>query len=119
MGDEVREGRTADASMSAPSQTWSEDRERSAFKFNDQGHDEGLAGLLRDLAHQGAHLAEQQTKLVTAEMRSAASDLKESVAALVGAAVVGIAGLGVLLMSVAFLLGTAMPLWAATMIVAV
>jgi hypothetical protein len=35
-----------------------------------------------------------------------------------GAAVVAIAGLGVLLMGVSFLLARAMPLWAATLIVA-
>lgn len=117
MGDMTREGRTADVSMGAADAR--DTRDRSAFNFEHRNDDESLPGLLRDLAHQGSHLAEQQTKLVGAEVHGAVTDLKESVAAMAGAAVVGIAGLGVLLMGIAFLLGTAMPLWVATLIVAV
>jgi hypothetical protein len=58
-------------------------------------------------------------ELVEAEVRSGVTDVKESAGAMAGAAALGIAGVGVLLMSIAFLLGRAMPLWAATMIVAV
>lgn len=81
--------------------------------------EQSLPDLLRELAHQGSHLAEQQTRLVEAEVRSAVTNLEESIGAMAGAGVVGIAGLGVLLMGISFLLGTVMPLWLATMIVAV
>ena len=57
-------------------------------------------------------------KLVEAEVRSGISDLKESAGAMAGAAVLGIAGLGVLLMGISFLVAQVMPLWLATLIVA-
>ena len=46
------------------------------------------------------------------------AELAAAGAALGGAGVVAIAGLGVLLMVLSFLLATALPLWAATLIVA-
>ena len=92
--------------------------ERSAFNFGDEKSDESIPALLRRLADQGSHLAQQQAKLVEAEVRSSVNDLKEAAGAMAGAAVVGIAGLGVLLMGVAFLLGEVMELWLATLIVA-
>jgi hypothetical protein len=93
--------------------------ETSAFNFRQRADGEGIAELLRDLTEQGSHLAQQQAHLVEAEVHAAIGDLKESIAAMAGAAVVAIAGLGVLLMAVSFLLGTAMPLWLGTLIVAV
>jgi hypothetical protein len=91
---------------------------RSAFSFNGHQDRESIAELIGDLAQQGGHLAQQQQKLVQAEVRSAVRDLEESIAAMAGAAVVGIAGLGVLLMAASFLLGSVMPLWLGTLIVA-
>ncbi len=67
----------------------------------------GVVDLLRTLTEQGAHLASQQVALVQAEMRESVNDLKAGITALVGAAVVGIAGLGVLLMALGTLLGDA------------
>jgi hypothetical protein len=93
--------------------------ERSAFNFRPPREDESLAELVRRLAEQGSHLAEQQMKLVEAEVRSGIDDLKQSAGAMAGAAVLGLAGIGVVLMGVAFLLGQAMPLWLATLIVGV
>ena len=122
MGDSTsRDGPMAGARMRAPDETKSGGHgDSSAFHFTKSHHDEkGLPDLLRDLAHQGSHLAEQQTKLVEAEVRAATTDLKESLGAMAGAGVVGIAGLGVLLMGIAYLLAEAMPLWAATLLVAV
>ncbi len=62
---------------------------------------------MKQLATQGSHLAEQQLKLVKAEIRESTAEMKTAVGGLVGAAVVGMAGLGVLLMGLAFLLGQA------------
>ena len=68
---------------------------------------ENVVDLLRQLATQGSHLAEQQLSLIKAEMRQATTELKAAVGAMAGAAVVGIAGLGVVLMGLAYLLGDA------------
>lgn len=68
---------------------------------------DNIVDLVRQLAGQGSHLAEQQLSLVKAEIREATSDLKAAIGGMVGAAVVGIAGLGVVLMGLAFLLGQA------------
>lgn len=120
----VRGGHPADASMRDPqSDMRHPEGEASAFKFRERheatGEDKGIADLLRDLTHQGSHLADQQMRLVQAEIRTGLEDIKEGVAAMAGAAVVGIAALGVFLMSISFLLGSAMPLWLGTLIVAV
>lgn len=64
-----------------------------------------LLDLVRQLAQQGSHLAEQQLKLVQAEVRETGDDLKVAISGILGAAVVGISGLGVLLMGLAYLLG--------------
>ncbi|MGI8705451.1 MAG: phage holin family protein [Sphingomicrobium sp.] len=92
--------------------------DKTAFNFDKQTGDESIPELLRRLADQGSHLAQQQAKLVEAEVRSSVDDLKQSAGAMAGAAVLGIAGLGVLLMGLAFLLGEVMELWLATLIVA-
>jgi len=68
---------------------------------------DNIVDLIRQLAGQGSHLAEQQLSLVKAEIREATGDLKAGIGALVGAAVVGMAGLGVTLMGIAYLLGQA------------
>jgi len=66
-----------------------------------------IVDLITRLTQQGAHLAQEQVSLVQAEMREGVNDIKEAVAALLGAAVVGIAALGVLLMGAGYLLGDA------------
>jgi uncharacterized membrane protein YuzA (DUF378 family) len=71
------------------------------------GSSDNLVDLVRQLTSQGAHLAEQQLNLIKAEVREAGDNLKTAVTSMIGAAVFGIAGLGVLLMGVAYLLGQA------------
>jgi hypothetical protein len=66
--------------------------EGSAFNFSTGQDNESIPELLRELVQQGGHLAEQQTKLVQAEVRSAVGDLTGAVGAMAGAAVVAIAG---------------------------
>jgi hypothetical protein len=85
-----------------------------------RGSQDNLVDLVRQLTSQGTHLAEQQLQLILAEVRETTTDLKVAVAAMIGAAVVGIAGLGVLLMGLAYLLGDAIDdLGLATLIVGV
>lgn len=69
--------------------------------------DDNLVDLIGKLTSQSAHLAQEQVALVQAEMREAASDIKQAIAGLLGAAVLGIAGLGVTLMGIAYLIGDA------------
>lgn len=68
---------------------------------------DNLVDLIRQLTSQGAHLAEQQLNLIKAEVREAADAVKLAVTGMIGAVVFGVAGLGVLLMGLAFLLGQA------------
>lgn len=68
---------------------------------------DNIVDLLRDLVNQGTHLADQQLSLIKAEVRESAADIKTAIGGLLGAAVVGIAGLGVLLMGLAYLLAGA------------
>ena len=68
---------------------------------------DNIVDLLRDLVNQGTHLADQQLSLIKAEVRESAADIKTAIGGLLGAAVVGIAGLGVLLMGVAYVLAGA------------
>lgn len=85
-----------------------------------EGHDTNVVDLLGKLTRQGAHLAEEQVSLMKAEMREATTDVKESVGAMAGAAVVGIAGLGVTLMGLAYLVGDLIDnTWLGTLIVGV
>ncbi len=91
--------------------------ERSTLTPEASGGD-NIVDLLRDLVGQGTHLADQQLSLIKAEVRESATDVKAAVGGLVGAAVVGIAGLGVVLMGLAYLLGDAIDnLGLATLIV--
>lgn len=90
---------------------------RSAFGFEQSERRESIPDLLRQLTEQGAHLAQQQASLVQAEVRSGVTDIKEAAGAMAGAAVLGLAGLGVTLMGVAYLLAEAVDLWLATLIV--
>ena len=80
--------------------------ERSGPASDSAGSD-NIVDLLRDLVGQGTHLADQQLSLIKAEVRESAADMKTAVSGFVGAAVVGIAGLGVVLMGAAYLLGDA------------
>lgn len=96
------------------------DREKSAFDFNERrAEDESIGTLLGRLADQGAHLAEKQAELVRAELRTSVADMKEAAGAMAGAAVLGIAGLGVTLMGIGYLIGTALGMWLGTLIVGV
>ena len=82
------------------------------------GGGDNVVDLLKQLAGQGSQLAEQQLALIKAEIRESTADLKTAVGAMAAAAVVGIAGLGVVLMGVAYLLGDAIDnLGLATLIV--
>ena len=82
--------------------------------------DDNIVDLLRQLAGQGSHLAEQQLSLVKAEIREATTDIKAAAGSMAGAAVVGIAGLGVVLMGLAYLLADAIDnLGLATLIVGI
>lgn len=82
--------------------------------------DDNPVDLVRQLTQQGAHLAQEQVHLMQAEVREAVTDVKQAVGAMLGAAVVGIAGLGVTLMALAYLLGDAIDdLGLATLIVGV
>ncbi|GAY24142.1 MULTISPECIES: phage holin family protein [Sphingobium] len=84
------------------------------------GRDEDIASLLRALMGQGTHLAEQQIALLKAEVRESATSVKLAVGSVAVAAVVGIAGLGVLLMGLAYLLADAIDhLGFATLIVGI
>lgn len=71
------------------------------------GSGDNVVDLLKQLAGQGSHLAEQQLALIKAEIRESTADLKTAIGAMAGAAVVGLAGLGVFLMGIAYLLADA------------
>lgn len=82
------------------------------------GAGDNVVDLLKELAGQGSHLAEQQLALIKAEIRESTADLKAAAGATAGAAVVGLAGLGVVLMGLAYLLADAIEdLGLATLIV--
>jgi hypothetical protein len=72
------------------------------------GEDRSIVDLFGQLTQQGAHLAGAQVSLMQAEVREAAQEVKAAVAAMAAAAVFGIAGLGVLLMGVAYYVGDAL-----------
>src|SRR4051812_45792645 len=92
---------------------------KSAFTFGERQEADSIPDLLKQLADQSGHLAQQQLDLIQAEVKASVADLGQAIGAMAGAAVVAVAGLGVLLMGCAFLLGQFMDLWLATMIVAV
>ncbi|MDQ3080428.1 MAG: phage holin family protein [Pseudomonadota bacterium] len=71
------------------------------------GGGDNIVDLLRELVGQGTHLADQQLSLMKAEVRESAADIKTAVGGMLGAAVVGISGLGVVLMGIAYLLADA------------
>ena len=83
------------------------------------GDDSNVIDLVKRLTDQGAHLAQQQAALIQTEVQTSIDDLKMAIGSMAGAAVVGIAGLGVILMGVAYLLDTFMKQWMATLIVGV
>ena len=70
--------------------------------------DPNIVDLVGRLTQQGAHLAQEQISLMQAEVREAAQDVKIAVSAMAAAAVFGIAGLGVLLMGIAYFIGDAL-----------
>ena len=67
-----------------------------------------IPALLRDLTEESAHLAKQQVNLFQAEMKQSVNDIKLAIAAMAGASIVGIAGLGVVLMGLGHLLDEAL-----------
>jgi hypothetical protein len=71
------------------------------------GNSDNVVDLMKQLAMQGSHLAEQQLALIKAEVRESTTEMKTAAGSMAGAAVVGLSGLGVTLMGVAFLLGNA------------
>ena len=79
---------------------------------------DNVISLIRQLTEQAAQLAQQQAELIRAEVSESVNGLKLGVASMAGAAVVAIAGLGVLLMGLAYALAEVIDLWAATLIVA-
>jgi hypothetical protein len=79
----------------------------TAQPASEHGTNDNLLDLVRQLTSQGSHLAEQQLALIKAEVRGSANDVKVAVGGMLGAAVVGIAGLGVVLMGLAYLLADA------------
>lgn len=72
------------------------------------GGDHNIVDLVGRLTQQGAHLAREQVSLMQAEVREASNDIKAAVGAIAAAAVFGIAGLGVLLMGIAYYVGAAL-----------
>ena len=94
--------------------------ERSSAPGIAPASSDNVLDLLKELAGQGSHLAEQQLALIKAEIRESTAELKAAIGAMAGAAVVGLAGLGVVLMGIAYLLGDALDnLGLATLIVGV
>jgi hypothetical protein len=87
--------------------TLGEQPQQAASSARGEPGSENLVDLVRQLTQQGSHLAEQQLALIKAEIRESADDVKAGLGSMVGAAVFGIAGLGVLLMGIAYLLGDA------------
>lgn len=77
----------------------------SSAQANDEGGN--IVDLVGKMTRQGAHLAQQQVALMQAELRESVTDVKAAAAAYAGAAVVGLAGLGVTLMGLGYLLGDA------------
>jgi hypothetical protein len=71
------------------------------------GEGDNVVDLLKQLVGQGSHLAEQQLALIKAEIRESTADVKAAVGAMAGAAIVGLSGLGVVLMGLAYLLADA------------
>lgn len=70
--------------------------------------DHNVVDLVGRLTQQGAHLAKEQVSLMQAEVREATQEIKTAVGAMAGAVVFGVAGLGVLLMGFAYLVGQAL-----------
>jgi uncharacterized membrane protein YqjE len=94
------------------------DQTTRTVTHNSSGGGDNIVDLVKQLATQGSHLAEQQLTLVKAEIRESTGDLKTAIGSMLGAAVVGISGLGVTLMALAYLLGDAIDnLGLATLIV--
>nr|WP_272916561.1 phage holin family protein [Tsuneonella aeria] len=63
--------------------------------------------MIGRLTSQGAHLAQEQVALMQAEVRESVTDIKQAIGAYAGAAVLGLAGLGVTLTGLGWWLGTA------------
>lgn len=71
------------------------------------GAGDNVVDLLGQLTSQGAHLAQEQVALMQAEVREGVTDIKQAIGAYAGAAVLGLAGLGVTLTGLGWWLGTA------------
>ena len=84
---------TPDRAMNPP-------RSRTAATGGDN-----VVDLLGKLTSQGAHLAQEQVALMQAEVREGVNDIKQAIGAYAGAAVLGLAGLGVTLTGLGWWLG--------------
>lgn len=69
------------------------------------GSNENVVDLLGRLTSQGAHLAQEQVALMQAEVREGVGEIKQAIGAYAGAAVLGLAGLGVNLTGLGWWLG--------------
>ena len=82
--------------------------DESLLSHEDKSHQgEGnMLDLVRDLIKQSTQLADQQLRLVKAEMRESVADVKVAVSALAVAVVGGIAGLTVILTGLSYALAS-------------
>lgn len=67
-----------------------------------------IVDLLGRLTSQGAHLAQEQVALIQAEVREGLSDIRQVIAAHAFAGIFGLAGLGITLTGLGWLLGDAL-----------
>ena len=80
-------------------------------KSYDEGREPGNANvvdLLGRLTSQGAHLAQEQIALIQAEVREGVADIRAAITAYASAVIAGLAGLGVTLTGLGWLLGDAL-----------
>lgn len=82
--------------------------------MNDQN---SMTALFRQLTEDTALLARKEINLAKAELKDGVEDVKVAAGSALLAAVVGMAGLGVTLMGLAYLLAESMDIWLATLIV--
>lgn len=76
-----------------------------------------MGALFQQLTDDTALLAKKEINLAKAELQEGFDDIKVAAGSVLFAAVVGMAGLGVTLMGLAYLLAETMDLWLATLIV--
>lgn len=82
--------------------------ERAADGIDRTPGGQTIVDLLGRLTSQGAHLAQEQVALVQAEVREGMSGIRQAIAAHAVAGIFGMAGLGVTLTGLGWLLGDAL-----------